>query len=252
MNNSYDVNDFEQQNKFYNELAKFNWGAFLFNFVWVIPNGAIKEALPTLIIMFIFCFMAQIPLFGLIFVILNICLAIHLGKKGNEWAWYGKKWSSIDNFVKVQKAWGALSPLGLIIVPMIINFVVSTCVVSYSLPHAKKLAAKEKDTLNTAISRIVSSPKYETFKSGEDVANYMIENRLYDRYALREHDAVFVEKSGPYSVSLVFGKDEECSLIDKNCYVEYRIKMTKDPVIKNKVYYDDNAKVEFDERFQEE
>ena len=81
MNDPYCVENTKSQNELYDELAKFNWGAFFLNIFWAIPNGALKDALPTLIIMLIVLLLSQIPLLGLIFVILNICLAVYLGKK---------------------------------------------------------------------------------------------------------------------------------------------------------------------------
>lgn len=251
MKNTYSMENIDPQIRLYNELSKFNWGAFFLNIIWAIPNGALKECWPVSLLMLILLFLTQIPIFGWAFFIVNILLAVHFGKKGNEWAWYAKKWSSLEDFSKTQKIWAGFSPILFGALCMVIPTVITSVTMMFVMPHAKKLVAKENDTLKTAVSRIVTSPKYETFKSGVDIVNYMVESKLYSRYAIREPEAVFVEKSGPYSVSLAFNKDdEECSLLDKNCYVDYRIKTTKDPILKNRIYFDDNGEIEFDERFK--
>ncbi len=68
------------------ELKGWNWGAFFFGWIWAIANKT------------------WIGLLGLI-PYLNVVIAIVLGVKGNEWAWKNRKFASVDEFKKVQKAW---------------------------------------------------------------------------------------------------------------------------------------------------
>lgn len=242
MNDPYCVENTKSQNELYDELAKFNWGAFFLNIFWAIPNGALKDALPTLIIMLIVLLLSQIPLLGLIFVILNICLAVYLGKKGNEWAWYGKNWKSLDAFVATQKTWGGLAPLGFIALSVLIPSIISLATMLYSLPYAKKLVAKEDTITKTAVSRVVLAPDYKNFQSGKDVTKYLVDNKIYKPFFNpREQNSVFVEKVGPYSVILSFEKNGKCSLEEKNCCVKYYIKSAQNPELKSKVYFDDEG-----------
>lgn len=71
-------------------VKKFNWGAFLFSFIW----GLFNKTYITLLIL----------LLGIIPVV-NIGVLIWFGIKGNEWAWRNKRWNSVEHFNKVQKNW---------------------------------------------------------------------------------------------------------------------------------------------------
>jgi hypothetical protein len=76
------------------EIRGWNWGAFLWNWIWGLGNGTYIALL------------ALIPF-------VNIVMAIVLGIKGNEWAWQNKKWASIEEFKKAQRMWAIV---GLIII----------------------------------------------------------------------------------------------------------------------------------------
>lgn len=92
-NNSNTENNLQYQIE--EELHKFNWGAFFLNFVWASFNGAWKEFWPSFVVMCILFLLSDIPLIGLLFGLLNILMAVYVGRHGNEWAWYGKKWESL-------------------------------------------------------------------------------------------------------------------------------------------------------------
>jgi hypothetical protein len=68
------------------EIDKWNWGAFLLNWIWGIGNN-------TLIALLMF-----VPFFGFI-------MAFVLGAKGSAWAWRNRKWDSIEHFKTVQRKW---------------------------------------------------------------------------------------------------------------------------------------------------
>jgi hypothetical protein len=68
------------------EIDRWNWGAFLLNWIWGIGNGT-PIALLTLV-----------PLVG--FVMMFV-----LGAKGSRWAWRNKRWDSIEHFARVQRRW---------------------------------------------------------------------------------------------------------------------------------------------------
>jgi cytochrome oxidase complex assembly protein 1 len=68
------------------EIDRWNWGAFLLNWIWGIGNN-------TYIALLTF-----IPLFGTIWVFV-------LGAKGSAWAWRNGRWDSVDHFKRVQRRW---------------------------------------------------------------------------------------------------------------------------------------------------
>ncbi len=68
------------------ELQRWNWGAFLLNWIWGIGNNTWLALL---------CF---IPVVGMV-------MAVALGLKGNEWAWQNKTWPSVAEFKRVQRIW---------------------------------------------------------------------------------------------------------------------------------------------------
>lgn len=69
-----------------NEIKGWNWGAFLFSWIWAIVNKTYRG---------LFCL---IPIFGIYY-----CFV--LGRKGNEWSWQNNQWNSIQEFKKVQSTW---------------------------------------------------------------------------------------------------------------------------------------------------
>jgi hypothetical protein len=68
------------------EIDRWNWGAFLLNWIWGIGNQ-------TYIALLTF-----IPLFGIIWMFV-------LGAKGSAWAWRNGRWDSIEHFKRVQRRW---------------------------------------------------------------------------------------------------------------------------------------------------
>ena len=68
------------------ELDRWNWGAFLLNWIWGIGNETFI-ALLTLV-----------PGLGIIMMFV-------LGFKGSRWAWRNGRWDSIEHFKRVQRRW---------------------------------------------------------------------------------------------------------------------------------------------------
>jgi len=88
---------------FPDEIRHWNWGAFIWVWIWGIGNNT------------------WIALIGLIPYV-NFVMAFILGAKGNEWAWRNKKWDNIDHFQRTQKAW-AYWGLGICIIPLLIGLI---------------------------------------------------------------------------------------------------------------------------------
>ena len=68
------------------EIDRWNWGAFLLNWIWGIGNN-------TFIALLTF-----VPIVGLV-------MPFVLGAKGSGWAWRNGRWDSIEHFQRVQRAW---------------------------------------------------------------------------------------------------------------------------------------------------
>ncbi len=68
------------------EIDRWNWGAFLLNWIWGIGNGT-PIALLTLV-----------PIVGFIMMFV-------LGAKGSRWAWRNKRWESVEHFQRAQRKW---------------------------------------------------------------------------------------------------------------------------------------------------
>jgi hypothetical protein len=81
------------------EVDRWNWGAFLWNWIWGIGNN-------TYIALLMF-----VPL-------ANMVMPFVLGAKGSVWAWRNKRWDSIEHFKRVQRLWAlwGVAFLGLMIV----------------------------------------------------------------------------------------------------------------------------------------
>lgn len=68
------------------EIDRWNWGAFLFNWIWGVSNN-------TFIALLMF-----VPF-------VNFVMVFVLGSKGNIWAWQNKRWESVEQFKAVQHKW---------------------------------------------------------------------------------------------------------------------------------------------------
>ena len=68
------------------ELDRWNWGAFLLNWIWGIGNSTFIALL------------ALIP-------VLNLVMMVVLGARGSRWAWRNRAWRDAEHFRKTQRAW---------------------------------------------------------------------------------------------------------------------------------------------------
>src|SRR3984885_8417341 len=68
------------------EIDRWNWGAFLLNWIWGVGNN-------TFIALLMF-----VPFVGLV-------MPFVLGAKGSRWAWRNGRWDSVAHFKRVQRLW---------------------------------------------------------------------------------------------------------------------------------------------------
>lgn len=87
------------------EVKGWNWGAFVFSWIWGFGNKSYLTLL------------TLIPIFGLIWHF--VC-----GFKGNDWAWQKGDYSSAYEFKKVQSTWNRAGLLAFIlyIIGMVLYF----------------------------------------------------------------------------------------------------------------------------------
>jgi len=103
------------------EIRGWNWGAFVFGWLWGISNRVWISLL------------SAIPYVGVIMLIV-------LGVKGNEWAWRKKRWDSIKHFKSTQRKWGIAGAvvLAIGIVLGISAVLSSTCAAPSTIPSSPK------------------------------------------------------------------------------------------------------------------
>ncbi len=110
-----------EENELPQELKHFNWGAFLFNWIW----GIMHKKYITLLY-FVACL---IPVIG------PIGISVWFGVAGNKWAWQSKNWDSIEQFNETQRNWVKLW-LILAVVSVILAikiFIILTLIGSYQV-----------------------------------------------------------------------------------------------------------------------
>lgn len=67
-------------------LDRWNWGAFLLNWIWGIGNSTY------------IAFLMFVPF-------VNMIMIFVLGAKGSKWAWKNRVWADEDHFVRTQRNW---------------------------------------------------------------------------------------------------------------------------------------------------
>ena len=68
------------------EIDRWNWGAFLLNWIWGIGNNTFVALL------------TFVPFVGIVMIFV-------LGAKGSRWAWRNGRWDSVEHFRRVQRRW---------------------------------------------------------------------------------------------------------------------------------------------------
>ena len=85
------------------EIDRWNWGAFLLNWIWGIGNNTFIALL------------MSVP-------VVNFVMWFMLGAKGSVWAWRNGRWDDVAHFKRVQRKW-ALWGFGVCIASFAVLFV---------------------------------------------------------------------------------------------------------------------------------
>jgi Cytochrome oxidase complex assembly protein 1 len=128
------------------EIDKWNWGAFLLNWIWGIGNN-------TFIALLMFVPFA------------NFVMPFVLGAKGSAWAWKNKKWQSIDEFKAVQRKWAKWGVF--VLMAFIGLFIALFSIIALSLKSSEPYKfAVSKLQSSQKVSRVIGSPFTTGMPSG--------------------------------------------------------------------------------------
>lgn len=86
------------------KLDRWNWGAFLLNWIWGIGNS-------TYIALLMF-----VPF-------VNFIMIFVLGAKGSKWAWKNRVWEDEEHFIKTQRNWARAGLAVLLAIPLFMGLI---------------------------------------------------------------------------------------------------------------------------------
>lgn len=112
------------------EVDRWNWGAFLLNWIWGLGN-----ATPL-------AFLTLVPC-------VNFVMPFVLGARGSAWAWQNRRWESVEQFRRTQRVWAlaALAVIG------------ATLLLGAAVFFAVTIALKQSDVYKLAYAQVSSDPK---------------------------------------------------------------------------------------------
>jgi hypothetical protein len=119
-------------------IDRWNWGAFLLNWIWGIGNQ-------TYIALLMF-----VPF-------VNIVMMFILGVKGSSWAWRNKKWDSVEHFQTVQRKWALWGLVAWLAVGALTLAMIFTIVGAMKSSDAFRLALSRLEQ-DEQVSRIIGKP----------------------------------------------------------------------------------------------
>ena len=120
LQNNSSNNEITTSTELPSEAKKYNWGPLFTGFIWGFFNGMPKNILITLVVLFMCSF---IPTLGIVASLVNTCILIWAGTKGNQWAWCHKNWNTVEEFNKHQKKW-VLYPFIIYLILTVLTIVV--------------------------------------------------------------------------------------------------------------------------------
>jgi hypothetical protein len=129
------------------EVDRWNWGAFLLNWVWGIGNS-------TFIALLMF-----VPF-------VNFVMPFVLGFKGSSWAWRNKRWQSIEDFKRVQRKWALWSLPVLAAIAFLIGGVFFLAMASMKNSDAYRLGVSKLQSNADAIA-VLGAPVSTGFPTGK-------------------------------------------------------------------------------------
>jgi hypothetical protein len=182
------------------EIDRWNWGAFLLNWIWGIGNNTFIALL------------ALIPFFG--FIMLFV-----LGAKGSAWAWRNGRWDSVEHFKRVQRLWAIWGAVIWIAVIVLFCGVVGSVFLALKHSEAYQLGVAKLEASPVAVS-LLGRP----ISAGYPTGSIAIDNRSgkaslsFSARGPRATGIVFLEaikKDGVWSITrLALKLDGHDDMID--------------------------------------
>ena len=133
------------------DIDRWNWGAFLLNWIWGIGNNVFVALL------------VFVPLVGLV-------MPFVLGVKGSRWAWRNGRWDSVDHFKRVQRAWAKWAVI--VYLGAIVLFGAIFGGVFYILSHSEayKLGLSRLET-SAEVANLIGKPMTAGMPTGKISTN---------------------------------------------------------------------------------
>jgi hypothetical protein len=128
------------------EVDRWNWGAFLLNWIWGLGNNTWVALL------------ALVPFVG--FVMMFV-----LGAKGSAWAWRNARWQSVDHFRRVQRYWAIAGALAWLVVLGSFAAIFFSIVAAFKSSDVYKVGI-EKLNANAEAVRLLGTPIETGFPAG--------------------------------------------------------------------------------------
>lgn len=120
------------------EIDRWNWGAFLLNWIWGIGNGVYLALL-----MFV-------PL-------VNVVMWFVLGAKGSRWAWQKRRWDNVEHFKRAQRQWARWAVVVYALVFLLVGGSVAMIPFMMKRSEAYRLAVAELQAHGEAVA-LLGSP----------------------------------------------------------------------------------------------
>jgi hypothetical protein len=128
------------------EVDRWNWGAFLLNWIWGIGNN-------TFIALLMF-----IPF-------VNFVMPFVLGVKGSAWAWRNKRWESVEQFRSVQRKWAIWAVVAYLAFALLMGGLVFAIFSVMKSSEVYKLAVARAEA-SQEVAGIVGTPMSAGFPLG--------------------------------------------------------------------------------------
>lgn len=185
------------------ELDRWNWGAFLLNWIWGIGNN-------TYIALLTF-----VPIIGFV-------MPFVLGAKGSRWAWRNGRWDSVEHFKHVQRLWAIWGLVVLLGFLLLIGGMAGGMFYGFKHSAAYELGVQKLQS-STVATNVLGSPITTGFPAGSIKINGATGGAALNFSAAGPKGAgrVFLEavkKDGVWSIRRLMlkpnGSDQEIEIIN--------------------------------------
>lgn len=185
------------------EIDRWNWGAFLLNWIWGIGNNTFIALL---------CF---VPLVGLV-------MPFVLGARGSAWAWRNGRWESVEHFKRVQRKWAIWGVVLWLAAIAAFGGLFGGVFYALGNSEAYKLAVSKLQSNTAAMSVLgapisTGTPSGEISVKGEDSGEAKLDFSVSGTKAKGEVHVEALKKGGVWSLKVlnlkIDGRDDVIDLL---------------------------------------